>query len=166
MNSTIPWPEFRGLGHLLVFAGLQIPTETPSDQERATLRACLLTAQEAGGNWTDCEGVVAEPCMEEPGGYSTSGMVFCTQREITIWDDYLIAWYAEARANLSESAAEELRQVQLKWIAYRDAKCALPYAVHEGGSIARVIGSGCYLSETARRAVELTYLTPEGRYEP
>ena len=132
--------------------------KTPSENDRAALASCLKKAQTGGDRQVSCVGVISDPCMDRPEGYTTIGMVACQTRETALWDGYLNSWYRDARAALPQSAADGLRDVQRLWIEYRDAKCALPYAVFEGGTIAQPIAAGCMLEETASRAVEVAGL--------
>ncbi|MFA9204714.1 MAG: lysozyme inhibitor LprI family protein, partial [Flavobacteriales bacterium] len=57
-------------------------------------------------------------------------------------------------ADLSNDRKTKLRDVQRKWIAYRDANCQF-YADPDGGSLARVEANACMLRMTAARAEEL-----------
>ncbi|MBA4800778.1 MAG: DUF1311 domain-containing protein [Euryhalocaulis sp.] len=129
--------------------------KTPSGADRTALADCLSAAREEGDAWQSCAGVVSDPCMDKPEGYTTVGMVACQARETALWDGYLNAWYRDARAALPGKTADDLRDVQRYWIEYRDAKCALPYAVFEGGTMAQPVAAGCMLEETASRALDL-----------
>ncbi len=103
----------------------------------------------------DCIGTVANPCLQTDAATTTVGMVDCYGRELAVWDAMLNANYGALRDGLSPEAFAALRDTQVKWIAYRDAKCGWPSVLFEGGSIARPIGADCLNRTTARRANEL-----------
>jgi uncharacterized protein YecT (DUF1311 family) len=103
----------------------------------------------------ECIGTVAGPCLETDDGMTTIGMVACYGRELAVWDAMLNMSYGALKDDLSPEAFAALRDTQVKWIAFRDAKCAWPSVLFEGGSIARPIGADCLNRTTAQRANEL-----------
>lgn len=103
----------------------------------------------------ECIGTVANPCLQDEANQTTAGMVECYGRELAVWDGMLNDNYAALKGDLSSEAMKALRDTQLKWIAYRDAKCEWPYVFFDGGTIASPIGSACMNEATARRANEL-----------
>lgn len=54
-----------------------------------------------------------------------------------------------------EIAVQALRDIQVKWIADRDAKCGWPAVFFQGGTIAGPLAAACLNDMTARRANEL-----------
>ncbi len=133
------------------------PGPEPDTGERARFEACV---SEAGSNAVRaCGGVVAGACMDQPGGDTTAGMIACTSRELSLWDDLLNTAYAEMMETLDRVGGENrrsaLREAQRAWIAYRDAECDQQALQFEGGSLARVIHVGCVNHLTAVRAIDL-----------
>ena len=129
--------------------------DQPSDAERQVFAACL----EANPDDAACIGSVSSPCMEEPGGDTTIGMIACTSRELRLWDDKLNLHYGDLRAVLrlkdATNRREALLTAQRAWIAYRDAECAQSSLLFEGGTLARVVHVGCVNQMTAERAIQL-----------
>ncbi len=103
----------------------------------------------------ECIGAVADPCLETDAATTTTGMVECYGRELAVWDAMLNMNYAALKDELEPGAFAALRDTQVKWIAFRDAKCAWPSVLFEGGSIARPIGADCLNRTTAQRSNEL-----------
>tara|TARA_R110002073_G_scaffold221166_1_gene381366 strand:- start:163 stop:672 length:510 start_codon:yes stop_codon:yes gene_type:complete len=144
--------------------------ESEAVADQATLLECIANNTSDEGT---CIGVISMPCMEEPGGETTVGMVGCSNRELAAWDDLLNARYAQSMAfysvtyedadlaDMQARQAERLREAQRAWIALRDADCTYESGMFEGGSLARVVTAGCRLDHTARRAIWLAP-RPEG----
>ncbi|SLN58196.1 lysozyme inhibitor LprI family protein [Pseudooctadecabacter jejudonensis] len=119
-----------------------------------------------------CVGAASTACMEtEDDGFSTVGMMFCTLAEYHAWDAELNAAYQAARADMAQLDAQEqelfaefatradsLRTAQRAWITFRDAECALAYALWGAGSMRQIAGASCLLDMTATRTVELRFL--------
>lgn len=103
----------------------------------------------------ECIGAVAGPCLETDEGQSTMGMIGCYVRELAVWDVMLNDSYAMLREAVPSTGTEALRDIQVKWISYRDAKCGWPAVFFEGGTIAGPIAAACLNETTARRANEL-----------
>ena len=137
--------------------------ETATAQDEIDIQSCLEGVRDYNASNPDddpesrdpCVGTVASACREEPAGQTTVGMVECYARETAVWDGLLNSHYAALEEELDPAPFAALRDTQRKWIAYRDAKCGLPYHFFDGGSIARPIGADCMNHETARRANEL-----------
>ena len=104
-----------------------------------------------------CIGTVAEPCQEQPGGGSTHGMTQCNRRELAVWDERLNRLY-RATVGGGDKAAKAVQRAERAWLAWREAKCALPAIIEEGGSIAGPLESACLYRETARQALWLEQL--------
>lgn len=102
-----------------------------------------------------CQTIVAQPCLERPGGETTAGMIGCMDRSRAAWDAALNAAYAKLMHQESPGQRAALRAAQRAWIAWRDASCAYEASAMEGGSLARVIGAGCVAETTAERAIAL-----------
>lgn len=154
------------------------PRPQPSAQDRAALEKCLAlvatlreaqsgepasgatpqarldaAAKEARLEPLSCIGIVSIPCQEEPGGGTTRGMVDCADRERAVWDERLNNAFQAAIAHGHPKLVEALRQAERAWIPYRDARCAVPAAQNEGGSIIGPSTAICLLDATARQAM-------------
>jgi len=130
--------------------------DQPNDAERQAFSGCL----EANADDERCVGSVANACMEnEPNGETTLGMISCTSRELTLWDEKLNSEYNALRNLLQRLEAtnrrEALLTAQRAWITYRDAECAQSSLLFEGGSLARVVHVDCVNAMTAKRAIQL-----------
>ena len=114
-----------------------------------------------------CIGVAADQCMETEGGSSTAGMNDCVGHELEIWDKKLNEAYntlMAAAKQVDEGYADEtsspnraglLKEMQVNWIAFRDATCAFERSEYHGGSMASNVGMGCLLDMTAKQALVL-----------
>lgn len=116
-----------------------------------------------------CIGALSGACMsEEDGGETTLGMSMCNNAEAEYWDKLLNEEYREtmvwAKASDQDdqeyfpgfaNRANALRDAQRAWIAFRDAECALDYAVWGAGSMRHIAGTGCIMTLTAERTIQL-----------
>ena len=116
-----------------------------------------------------CIGESANLCMERTdGGQSTAGMVACMGAELEAWDKRLNTAYAELMArekaedkemaDLGSAAPKQtpaLRDMQRKWIAYRDARCEFIGAQWGGGSGTWPAVQGCHMVMTGKQALFL-----------
>lgn len=136
------------------------PTAT-TDADRANLQSCIEAARDSGVAADQCIGAAADPCMEHPDFQSTMGMVACAMRETGFWDGQLNFVYGELRAALDRPAADELRDIQRLWIKWRDANCAFPVALYDGGTAMKPAIALCQMRETARRAIDLGAMLDE-----
>ena len=174
MNEAV-----RNLGKLwgaaLVTALLVTPAFAQSDPEllpadQAGMEQCLQFASERGTRPEECLGLVQDPCMDSEEGQSTAGSVACIAREHAYWDRLLNQSYGRLRENGDDLANRSLRDLQRQWLAWRQARCAFEAAQFEGGTYANVVANLCFTSETARRAIDLTGMLPDGedpfRLEP
>ncbi len=92
-------------------------------------------------------------CMDHSDGVTTR-MIECIGEEHQRKDQQLNQNYQHLMTGLSAERKTQLRNVQRKWMAYRDANCQF-YADPDGGSLARVEANACMLRMTAARAEEL-----------
>lgn len=131
-------------------------------RDDANMNQCLqaVRSMNAGGanngDMHDCIGIIANPCMETPDGSSTIGMSFCTRRETDWWDRWLNSNYQQLKGIMNQQDFAQLRDMQRKWIAYKDAKCKFEHASWKGGTIASVASSQCFLDTTADQAITLS----------
>jgi uncharacterized protein YecT (DUF1311 family) len=93
-------------------------------------------------------------CMEKSGGV-TANMQDCIGAEFEAQDRRLNAAYKALNAAGNDKRKTAIRDAQRKWIAFRDANCAL---YGDGGSAGRIAANECLLHHTARRAEELENL--------
>ncbi|MDD7970119.1 lysozyme inhibitor LprI family protein [Roseinatronobacter alkalisoli] len=113
----------------------------------------------------DCIGRAATACMEQAGGYTTVGMGFCLDAELSLWDGKLNDAYRTLRADLSAqdgtradaaiSLSDSARDMQRAWIGFRDARCSFEAAQWQGGTGASPAFLGCAMQMTAEQTVYL-----------
>jgi len=121
---------------------------------RLTLPACLLLALPALA--AEQGSPAYRACLDK--AVSTAAMIECSGAEAARWDARLNAAYAAIMKSDAWSAATKglLRDAQRAWIAYRDAACvAEGELTAEGGSMSRIIASGCLAELTEARAKAL-----------
>lgn len=142
-------------------ASAQADNSTPSTGD-VQMQQCLDGAGKTSVNTSSCAGTIIDACPGIKG--STSDMVECIELELTFWDARLNAAYKNLRAVYAEQdqdepdgmqLADELRDTQRAWIAWRDAKCSFAYREFRGGTMGRITGADCMNSMTAARAIEL-----------
>jgi uncharacterized protein YecT (DUF1311 family) len=111
-------------------------------------------------------------CVQQAGGVDFIMGDFavgeCSLEEDARWDDRLNRAFKAIMASdsFSEHSKAELKDAQRAWINYRDTVCLANGDLEaEGGTLARVISSGCHLSMTAQRTVELEGLHSRHRNE-
>lgn len=164
MNAVVVRPP---LGRLVVaFAAMLFfapavfaqDEEKPTDAERAMVDTCLKAAETLRAERTRCIGAVSGPCLEDEKANSTVAMSGCHRREAAIWDDLLNTAFEELQKSLEPPAAAKLKDVQIAWIKWRDAKCEFPFALFDGGTMAQPISAACFMDTTASRAIELREL--------
>lgn len=119
-----------------------------------------------------CVGKGAVECMTgEPDGETTLGMMFCTLAENEAWDRLLNSTYVSILEGMHMLDADEaelfpefanradsLREAQRAWITWRDADCALEYAIWGAGSMRQIAGAACRLERTSDRTIFLRFL--------
>ena len=157
----------RGLAlALLLAAGPAMAQDAPG-YDGSLIPVCLDRVAAEDGDLAACIGAAADPCMAQPGGATTLGMVQCLTAETRDWDMLLNAWYAKAmeRAKAmdaagggAEASAPVLKQAQRNWIAYRDETCRFEALRYQGGSMGGISRAGCLQDMTARQALRLRTL--------
>ncbi len=142
------------------------------DEPRFDITGTLVCLDAADGfaERRACIGTSATNCMEShPAGYSTLGQGVCLSGELDYWDDRLNASYQSLRAmerqeDLDSAAAEydwipsqadALREMQRKWIPYRDATCDYERAQWTGGSGGGPAQASCLMYMTAEQTLYL-----------
>ena len=97
-----------------------------------------------------------DECMQKDS--STAGMVECINAEFAVQDKILNENYKKAMSVLNDENKKILKDIQSKWVAYKEAKCAF---YPPQGTIYLVIAADCYLQMTKERAAELAYVAEE-----
>lgn len=150
------------LSATLIAVSIQAPaaqeiTFEPGDDKLLT--SCLAEVQQVANlsqmQRSDCIGVAVQACTQEPDGGTTFGTTRCYQREGKWWDAQLNADYSSLKNSLSSELFDTLRDAQIAWIGYRDAKCEFAYKLFEDGSIRHILFSNCIMRTTANRSIEL-----------
>ena len=89
---------------------------------------------------------------------STAGMIQCIDAEFAIQDKLLNQNYKKAISVLNDENKKKLKDIQRKWVAYKEAKC--PF-VPPMGTLYAVTAADCYLQMTKERARELANLAED-----
>lgn len=92
-------------------------------------------------------------CMDKFGGVTVE-MLDCIAAETQRQDLRLNKAYKDVMAELTPQRKKQLQEAQRAWLKYRDANCDF-YADPDGGTMAAVSSSDCFMSTTASRAKEL-----------
>lgn len=165
---------------LILLAGVARAEPQPAVAElmhyMAPVTACF-DAAEVPEEARACVTAQSSLCMDtEEAGYSTVGMMFCTLAEYEAWDRLLNREYQATMDGLRRmdeeeaeffpeyaNRAESLRAAQRAWIPFRDAECALAYAMWGAGSMRQIAGASCLLDMTAERTIEIRFLGEQMR---
>ncbi|WP_054911417.1 lysozyme inhibitor LprI family protein [Pseudomonas sp. NBRC 111127] len=98
-------------------------------------------------------------CMDKAS--STVAMSECIGAETQVQDQRLNRVYKQLMGKLDAGQQKSLRDVQRKWLAYRDGNCQF-HVQASGGTMAQLEGGTCMMSMTRDRAAELErVLSPE-----
>jgi uncharacterized protein YecT (DUF1311 family) len=97
-------------------------------------------------------------CMDKSNGV-TSNMLDCIGDETKRQEIRLNKAYNKVMTQISPERKAPLQSAQRAWIGYREANCSF-YADPNGGTMARVNASDCFMSATASRAKELESFQP------
>jgi uncharacterized protein YecT (DUF1311 family) len=141
---------------LLALAAAMLVLILPAAADDAeTVTACLAAELKVGRDGRGCIDRVADACIRETKAETTTAMVECVDRGVDAWDKVLNADYQDLLKLLPGPAAESVRKAQRAWIALRDADCAVPYDIFEGGTMARIDSVSCVQNHTASRVLQL-----------
>lgn len=99
-------------------------------------------------------------CMDTAS--STTAMGACIQAETKLQDERLNRVYKQLLAKLAPGQQKTLREVQRKWIAYRDGNCAFHRNLSDG-SLYRIEGAMCVVDMSKTRAAELERVLSPGQ---
>jgi uncharacterized protein YecT (DUF1311 family) len=129
------------------------PAQAQQSQPSADVGACMRAAHTREA-MIECKSDMAEACMREPGGDSTSGMIQCFGAESEAWDAQLDA--ALQRLESEEPTRNEyLSRANEAWLVWREAECRYRASENEGGSLAGVTSAACMSELTADRVIDL-----------
>lgn len=99
-------------------------------------------------------------CMDKAS--TTVAMSECIQAETQLQDQRLNRVYQQLMGKLDAGQQKSLRDVQRKWLAYRDGNC--PFHVQaSGGTMAQLEGGTCLMDMTRDRAAELERVLSPGQ---
>ncbi|MBC3484052.1 lysozyme inhibitor LprI family protein [Pseudomonas kermanshahensis] len=99
-------------------------------------------------------------CMDKAS--STVAMSSCIQAETQLQDQRLNRVYKQLMGKLEAGQQKRLREVQRKWIAYRDDNCTF-HVQASGGTLAQLEGGVCVMDMTRDRAAELERVLSPGQ---
>jgi uncharacterized protein YecT (DUF1311 family) len=143
---------------ILLFTALflAMPAQAdPTDDNAQLIFNCISDKglAKAGGEYpAGCVGLLRDPCIAKLAAPGDADMMDCTGAETEAWDKLLNNVYGEARQTQLKNDFEALRDRQRAWLKNRDKVCALP---DDFGTLERLQGFGCYLTETSARVLVL-----------
>ncbi|MFJ3057450.1 lysozyme inhibitor LprI family protein [Herbaspirillum sp. NPDC087042] len=85
-------------------------------------------------------------------------MTACASQTLTQADADLNANYLAYRAKLDKARQNQIRDVQLAWLKYRDLSCRFESSASAGGSAASLALQTCLADKTRQRADEIKAL--------
>ena len=140
---------FAALAASLVFGAQDLAIKTkPSSNSPSNLKTNLEERDESQRR--------VDECMQKDS--STAGMVGCINAEFAVQDKILNENYKKAMSVLNDENKKKLKDIQRKWVAYKEAKC--PF-VPPMGTLYAVTAADCYLQMTKERARELANLAED-----
>jgi len=140
---------FAAFAASLVFSAQELAIKTkPSPNSPSNLETNLEERDESQRR--------IDECMQKDS--STAGMIQCINAEFAIQDKILNENYKKVMGVLTEENQKILKDVQRKWVAYKEAKCAF---YPKQGTIHRLDAADCYLQMTKERATELADIVSE-----
>ena len=99
-------------------------------------------------------------CMDKAS--TTVAMSECIQAETQLQDQRLNRVYKQLMGKLDAGQQKSLRDVQRKWLAYRDGNCGF-HVQASGGTMAQLEGGTCVMDMTRDRAAELERVLSPGQ---
>ncbi|CAB5600240.1 MULTISPECIES: lysozyme inhibitor LprI family protein [Pseudomonas] len=99
-------------------------------------------------------------CMDKAS--STVAMSECIRAETQLQDQRLNRVYKQLMGKLDAGQQKSLRDVQRKWLAYRDGNCGF-HVQASGGTMAQLEGGSCVMDMTRDRAAELERVLSPGQ---
>ncbi|MEO1331508.1 MAG: lysozyme inhibitor LprI family protein [Pseudomonadota bacterium] len=123
----------------------------------AVVSRCLSDARADPAAARACIGVASTPCGRDARGDRVIAEAKCVAAEGSAWDRALNEDYGRARARLDAAGRRVLLDAQRKWLAFRDAGCAV-WASAEAGDRGRARRLDCLRTQTALRTIDLRAL--------
>ncbi|MNC11109.1 hypothetical protein D3C76_280090 [compost metagenome] len=99
-------------------------------------------------------------CMDKAS--STVAMSECIRAETQLQDQRLNRVYKQLMGKLDAGQQKSLRDVQRRWLAYRDGNCGF-HVQASGGTMAQLEGGTCVMDMTRDRAAELERVLSPGQ---
>ena len=131
------------------------PLPTAAD-DSAVIEACLKSADADNGKPRDCIGRLADACLDKPENQSTHAMSRAAPTaEAEIWDRLLNTEYQRLLGAVEGKAKDDIVKAQRQWVGLRDADCAIPDELFDGGTMAQPIGANCVMENTAERMLQV-----------
>jgi uncharacterized protein YecT (DUF1311 family) len=125
-------------------------------RDTAAIDACIKEARGKNRHLETCIGTVAEGCLGETSGQATARTEACYNREHLVWEEMLAATYERLRKGLQGTQSTKLQSSQKVWLEARKQGCEF-YWEFLRGTAASPLASGCYMRETASRAIYLQF---------
>ena len=82
-------------------------------------------------------------------------MVDCSDRRRRSGTALLNTEYQRLLGAVDGKAKDDIVKAQRQWIGLRDADCAIPYELFDGGTMAQPIGANCVMANTAERMLQV-----------
>ena len=137
---------FAAFAASLVFGAQELAIKTkPSSNSPSNLETNLEERDESQRR--------VDECMQKDS--STAGMIQCIDAEFAIQNKLLNQNYKKAMSVLNDENKKKLKDIQRKWVAYKEAKC--PF-VPPMGTLYAVTAADCYLQMTKERIGELEHV--------
>ena len=117
----------------------------------------VMSSPALAANSADSTGVALQRCLDDPANASTAGQVECEATAARTYDQRMNAAYAALLSALPPKAAQQLRQSQRAWLAFRDAERAAAgqiFATRQGTMYAPM-QAGAATNLTRDRALQL-----------
>lgn len=126
---------------------------TPSIRFALLLALLPLFGASAGAYALDCNKAATQADMNG-----------CAGQDLSQADAELNATYLAYRAKLRPAQQNQIRDVQLAWLKYRDLSCRFESSNAAGGSAGGMVLQNCLADKTRQRTRELQALSgcPEG----
>ncbi|MGD9814692.1 MAG: lysozyme inhibitor LprI family protein [Hyphomonadaceae bacterium] len=143
----------RAILLLFAIAAIAACATTSQAQPRSGVDACLAAATPETRR--DCIGAESGPCIEEPFGSTTGGMVQCVMREKESWEAQVRLLTLRLRARETPTQLAQLDAMLAAYGPWLQARCGYAGSIYEGGSLSRVVAALCIRDTTAQLAIDL-----------
>ena len=130
----------------------------------AKIEACLEKKLATKGRQLDCVGIIQGRCDDAISAGGEAAHATCADNETAAWDVLLNKAWSDLPAFLGPARFAALKEIQKKWLDYRDAKCAFLNDMDNMGSWGLMLKAQCKLDETARRTIELREILADANF--